>query len=271
MDCQQIRDAFVQGGPLSQEQVKAHLASCPQCRELFEHDAELGQKLAAHARRDLRPGQSSDALASADDFFGQLEHKLARETGPRAWLRSRPSRLRFALALLALPLVLIAGGLFQQRADLAQYPMLRVALLLCVYFMAIALAVGKELSESPRRDALRDYLGLLAFALLVPVLAAFAPATEASRLANPEGALGCFGYGALLTLPIAALLWAFDRDDRPSLRTVCLSAAALGLAANLLLELHCANGNATHVLLGHASLGAAWLAAWAVTRRLSQA
>jgi len=105
----------------------------------------------------------------------------------------------------------------------------------------------------------------------VPILAAFAPATEMSRQAGAGGALGCFGYGALLTLPIAALLWAFDRDQRPSLRTVCLSAAGLGLCANLLLELHCGNGNAAHVLLGHASLGVAWLAAWTVGWRLSRA
>jgi hypothetical protein len=71
----------------------------------------------------------------------------------------------------------------------------------------------------------------------------------------------------LLTLPIAALFWAFDRDERPSLRTVCLCAGALGLSANLLLELHCPSGNTLHLLLGHASIGIAWLLVWAVTRR----
>ena len=76
------------------------------------------------------------------------------------------------------------------------------------------------------------------------------------------GAGGCFIYGALLTLPTALLLWAFDRDDRPSLRTVCLSAAALGLSANLMLELHCPSGNAIHLLLGHTSIGVLWFAAW---------
>jgi hypothetical protein len=118
---------------------------------------------------------------------------------------------------------------------------------------------------------LREALPLLAFALAVPILAGFAPATESSRHASAEGALNCFGYGALLTLPTALLLWAFDRNDRPSLRTVCLSAAALGLSANLLLELHCANGNPVHVLLGHASLGLAWLTVWAVLRGVSRA
>jgi hypothetical protein len=108
-------------------------------------------------------------------------------------------------------------------------------------------------------------------ALALPFLVALAPATEASRALGPGGALSCFSYGTLLTLPTAALLWAFDRDDQLSLRTVYLSAAALGLSANLLLELHCGNGNFTHVVLGHASLGVAWLLVWALTRRMSRA
>ena len=87
---------------------------------------------------------------------------------------------------------------------------------------------------------------------------------------GPEGALSCFLYGALFTLPLGILLWAFDRDDRPTLRTVCLSAAALGLSANLVLELHCPSGHPLHLLLGHASIGLAWLASWFVTRRLSR-
>jgi len=261
MDCVTIRDSFVNGSPLPETEREAHLSSCPQCRELFERDAALGHRLAS---------QTSRAVSSPDDFFAQLEQKLARETGPRAWLRARPSRLRFTLALLALLVVLVVGGVLRQRPDFAQYPRLRIALLLCIYFIAVVGAFGKELSEAPR-GSLRDHWGLLGFALAVPFLAAFAPATEASRHADANGALACFSYGALLTMPIAALLWAFDREDRTSLRTVCLSAAALGLSANLLLELHCGNGNVTHVLLGHASLGLAWLAAWGVAWRSSRA
>lgn len=262
MDCSQIRNAFVSGVRLPDDQVEAHLSSCPQCQALFERDAELGRTLAA---------QATVAVPLAELSFTQLERALALETGPRAWLRSRPSRTRFMLLLLPVLLAVIAGGLFRQRADFAQYPLLRIVLLLCVYFVAIALAFAKEFSELPRPAPLHDYLGLLCFALAVPVLAGFAPATELSRHAGPGGALGCFGYGALLSLPIALMLWASDRNDRPSLRTVCLSAAALGLSANLLLELHCANGNPTHVLLGHASLGLAWLAVWAAARGSSRA
>lgn len=261
MDCSQIRDSFINGGRPAGGQLEAHLASCPQCAALFERDAELGRRLAS---------QASAALPFPEDLFAQVEQGLARETGARAWLRSRPSRARFLFTVLPVLLVVFAGGLLRPRPDFAQYPLLRVVLLLCVYFVAIALAVAKEQSELPRREPLREYVPLLVFALAVPILAGFAPATEISRGASADGALGCFGYGALLTLPVALLLWAFDRDDRLSLRTVCLSAAALGMSANVLLELHCGNGNPVHVLLGHASLGFAWLAAWGLVRGSSR-
>lgn len=262
MDCSQIRDSFVSGDRLSAGQIEAHLATCPQCLALFERDAELGRRLAA---------QASEVLPFPGDLFGQIEQGLARETGLRAWLRSRPSPVRFVFSLLMVVLAVAVGGMLRQRADFAQYPTLRMILLLGVYFVAIALAFAKELSELPHGNPVREYLPLLAFSLAVPILAAFAPATEISRRAGSEGALSCFGYGALLTLPVALLLWAFDRNERPLLRSVCLSAAALGLSANLLLELHCESGNPMHVLLGHASLGLAWLAAWAGLRRVSGA
>jgi hypothetical protein len=258
MDCPEIRDAFVKGELLTGPALEEHLRGCRQCTELFMHEAELGRSLAVAA---------GGAAPFDDELFARLEAEVAQETGPRAWLRSRPTRLRFAALVLSALLVVALAGAMQQRPDFAEYPVSRLVLLLAVYAAGILLAFGKELYLSARRGRLADHVGLLLGALGLPFLIAFAPATEASRHAGPEGALGCFMYGALLTLPTAALLWAFDRDDRPSVRTVCLSAVALGLSANLVLELHCPSGNTLHLLLGHASLGVAWLAAWFVVRR----
>jgi hypothetical protein len=261
MDCADIRDSFVGGRVPPSARVQAHLAECPQCRELFEQDADLGRSLASEA---ALPMVFSAAL------FDQVGARVAQETGVRAWLRARPSKLRFLLVVLSMLAAVGIGGLLKLRADITVYPGARLVLLLGSYLTFILLAFGKELFLSVRRGALGDYVGLLVAALGLPFLIALAPATEASALHGPAGALGCFGYGALLTLPTAALLWAFDRDDRLSVRTVCLSAAALGLSANLVLELHCPNGNLSHVLLGHASLGLVWLLAWALLRSLSR-
>jgi hypothetical protein len=260
MDCPEIRDAFVRGELPAGSALEEHLRGCPQCSELLLRDANLGRSLARAA---------AGAVPFEDDLFAKLEADLAGETGLRAWLRSRPTRVRFGVALLSVLLVVGLGGALSQRPDFAEYPTARLLLLLAVYSAGILLAFGKELYLSARGGSLGDHVGLLVGALGLPFLIAFAPATESSRHAGPEGALNCFMYGALLTLPTAALLWAFDRDDRPSMRTVCLSAVALGLSANLVLELHCPSGNAWHLLLGHASIGVAWLAAWFVLRRAS--
>jgi hypothetical protein len=260
MDCAEIRDAFTRGEVLSNALVQAHLAVCPHCRELFESDAELGRSLASEA---VLP------MPFPEELFNQLETRVAGETGLRAWLRSRPTSQRFLVVALSVLVVVGVGGVVNRRPDFAGYPSARLTLLLGIYLLGILVAFGKELFLYVRRSALGDYFGLVVAALALPFVIAFAPATDASLAFGPDGALGCFSYGALLTLPTAALLWAFDRDDRLSTRTVCLSAAALGLSANLILELHCPNGNLRHVLLGHASLGVAWLAAWLLTRRLT--
>jgi hypothetical protein len=84
------------------------------------------------------------------------------------------------LVLLPLLLLLLAGGVLWQRADFEHYPLLRVLLLLCAYGVAIVLAFSKELSESPRRAPLRDYVGLLAFAL-------FGAVNWIPRWYSPEG------------------------------------------------------------------------------------
>ncbi len=262
MDCAEIRDAFVSGTVPPSPAVHAHLETCSHCRELFEHDAELGRSLAS---------QATLAVPLSEELFGELEARVAHEKGSRAWLRSRPTRLRFLLVAACALCAVAVGGWLNRRADFAAYPDARLMVLLALYLLGILLAFEKELFLAVRRGSFADYGWLVLSALALPFLLALAPATEASRAAGPEGALGCFSYGALLTLPTAALLWAFDRDDELSLRTVCLSAAALGLSANLLLELHCSNGNFRHVLLGHASLGVAWLVAWALTRRVSRA
>lgn len=261
MDCSRVRDAFTAGKVLPKSEVQAHLDGCPPCAALFEHDAELGRSLATRAVSDQ---------PLPEELFGAIEASVGRETGPRAWLRSRPTRLRFLLIALSVVVAVVVGGGARHRADFAAYPVARLVILLGAYFIAVLLAVGKELSLAVRRGKVADYAALGLFGLGLPFLAAFVPATEASRQSGPEGALGCFLYGALFTLPLGILLWAFDRDDRPTLRTVCLSAAALGLSANLVLELHCPNGHPLHLLLGHASTGLAWLASWFATRRLTR-
>jgi hypothetical protein len=256
--CADIRDGFMHGQELPSEVVRAHLLGCSACQGLFGQGAELGRSLAR---------QANARVPFPDLIFSQIEQTVARETGFRAWLRARPTKLRFVLASFSVLLVVLLGGVLELRPDFGEYPALRVVWLLGAYLITVFLAFRLELTLPARRSGLAAPPELLLGALGLPFLIAFLPATEAARLAGPGGALNCFIFGTLLTVPTAVLLWALDRDDSPSLRTVCLSAVALGLSADSLLELHCPNGNPTHLLLGHASIGLSWLAAWFVARR----
>jgi hypothetical protein len=256
--CADIRDAFVRGARLPSDLVQTHLSECSACRELFESDADLGRSLAR---------QVTGAMPFPEHLFDQLEQRLACETGLRAWLRARPTELRVLLVVLSVLLVVLVGGAFKLRSDFADYPAGRVFWLLGAYLIGILLAFRQELSLPRPGRWLSTAPQFALSALVLPFLIAWLPASEVAGHAGPGGALNCFSYGALLTLPTALLLWAFDRDDCPSLRTVCLSAVALGLSGNFLLELHCPNGNVRHLILGHASIGVAWLMAWFVLRR----
>lgn len=257
MDCSEIRDRFLKGEAVVTEQVQRHLTGCPECQALFEGGAQLGHRLAS---------QAASALPFPDELFAQTEASVAAEIGPRAWLRSRPTHFQSRVVALGVLCVVLLGGVARLRPDFAEYPSTRLLLLFGVSSCLILVAFRKGLRFPARLGNFGDHPEFALAALGIPFLLAFAPATEVSRQASSGGALNCFVYGALFTVPLALLLWACDRNDRPSQGTVCLAAVGLGLSANLVLELHCPNGNAVHLLLGHASIGILWLVTWAVLR-----
>src|SRR3954467_7678939 len=133
MDCTQIREAFMSGPGLRSAEIEAHLQGCPTCRELFERDAALGKTLAQAA---------TQAMPLQDELFAALEARVAEEVGLRAWLRSRPTPLRFAAAALSVLAVVFIGGLLRRRPDFAEYPATRLVLLLGVYALGIGVAFG---------------------------------------------------------------------------------------------------------------------------------
>jgi hypothetical protein len=61
-----------------------------------------------------------------------------------------------------------------------------------------------------------------------------------------------------LVVPVLLLLWLLERRDAPPLSVLVAAGGLAGLAANLLLHVHCPSVQLAHLLLGHASIGAAW-------------
>ena len=265
MDCAEIRQGFEAGGVPSGPPVVAHLKWCPHCSELFRDSAALGRRLALVAT--LSRQRSSEQLEATESL-------LERERGVRAFLRSRSTRVRWALSLSIPALVLLREGLRQRFPWRAfSTPRLFGGLLLVGLLGFVTHSALRPLPVERRAARLRSTLALVAWCL--PCLLWFAPETQASSEDISGGfalrSLTCFAYGSALAAPSFALSWALDRGIRVPFRVWALAAGVVALLANVILMLHCSDTGRAHLLAGHFSIGLVWFiaasaAAWRTLR-----
>lgn len=265
MDCAEIRQGFETGGVPSGPSVAAHLKWCPHCSELFRNAAALGRRLALAATVSVRA--PSDQLAATESL-------LERERGVRAFLRSRSTRVRWALSLAIPALVLLREGV-RPRVPWRELgtPRLLGGLFLVGLLGLVARSALRPLPVERRAARLRSTLALVAWCL--PCVLWFAPEAQASTedfsRAFALRSLTCFAYGSALAAPSFALLWTLDRGVQVPFRVWALAAGAVALLANVILMLHCPDTNRSHLILGHFSIGLVWFiaasgAAWWVRR-----
>lgn len=232
-----------------------HLKWCPHCRELFRNAAALGRRLAGAA------GGTTGAIGAQ---LSATEALLASERGVRAFLRSRSTRVRWALTLL-LPMLLLARELWRGRVPWREVSTPRVlgGLLLAALLGLVARTALRPLPIERRAARLRTALALVAWVL--PCLLWLAPETSvnADDFSGEIAlrSLTCFAFGSALAAPSFALVWALDRGVRVPYRVWALGAGTVGLVANLILLLHCPSTNGAHLLVGHFSIGLVWLLA----------
>ena len=95
---------------------------------------DIREKLAAALQLD-------EGVAAPSGLSTSVDAALAAERGVGAWLSSRSTGLRFALATLA---VLLAGaaGAIKLRVDAGAYPQIRLMIELCVPLVLALLAIG---------------------------------------------------------------------------------------------------------------------------------
>ena len=255
MDCAEIRQGFMAGGAPSGRAVDEHVEWCPHCRELLRNAAALGRRLA---------GATGGATGALGAQLTATEALLARERGVRAFLRSRSTRVRWALTLL-LPTLLLARELWRGRVpwrDVSS-PRMLGGLLLAGLLGVVTHSALRPLPVERRAARLRSALALVAWCL--PCVLWLAPETRVNaddwsgELALRS--LTCFAYGSALAAPSFALVWALDRGVRVPYRVWALAAGTVGLVANLVLALHCPSTNGAHLLAGHFSIGLVWLVA----------
>jgi hypothetical protein len=211
------------------------------------------------------------------DLFGSVQSQIAQEHGWAAWLRSRSTAMRAWLAFGLIVMLAVGTSLGWLRPDIAVYPMGRMVMVLASIALLTALGVGFVLRPL-QRPALPVWagpalicaavLGLLGFYSL-PIAHEAHPASlqapgVAALLAR---ARPCVVVGLLLGAAVFAALRALDRGGtRRSLQC----AAAAGLCANLVLQLHCPNTAPLHLLAGHFAVLVVLLAVVALWPRSSR-
>lgn len=220
-----------------------------------ETEARLRHELSRAPEDDLAPGDLADL------FSRVAAETVDRPPTLRDRLRELSTPLRIVMAVAgALVMVTVALLITGIRADLTGQAMLRYA----VAMTAIAGLVGAAFAASLRgahQKPLRWWTwALVVAALLVPLALAVMPwlwegdgAIRPSGHAHPFGMCGVMGLmtGALT----AAVAWAFQRERWSVPSRLVAAVAGGGLTAFAMLQLHCPSGDATHLLIGHASAG----------------
>lgn len=205
-------------------------------------------------------------------LYTVLQQEVGQERGARAWLRSRSTPIRRAIACAGLALLALAAALGWLRPDFGVYPLTRMALTLLVSVALIAGQLWLVLRPLQRPALPRWVSPALTLVALAGLLALYA--LPAAHLAHPASAqapglgalltraLPCLGIGLALAGATYALLWALDRGGAGR---ALLAAVCGGVSANLILQLHCPVTAPAHLVLGH--LGVVLLFAGGVALR----
>jgi len=215
-------------------------------------DDLLGREVPELLRKAEPPPGDLDAL------YAQVTHSVAAERGLRAWLRARSTGTRALLATSVIALLVVRSATAFQRPDLGVYPDARMAAVLLVIGAGLSLLLALALRPLQRPAPPAWALVAATAGALLAVLAAYAmPAAHRAHPASlqPPGwlpllqrALPCLVIGVVLGAVVYAVLVLFDRGGS---RRALVTAAASGLAANLVLHLHCPVTEPMHMVLGH--------------------
>ncbi len=253
MNCSDVRQRLGTGEPLD-EACERHLAECAACTELFESDALLGRALRAAP-------PPADLAAGMEHGLAELQRELGRSPRGVDLVNSQGETLRVAALFLFVLAVCLAEIKLLQRPDLRLVP--RQVLVGLGLVTLPTLLVGAFVAFRPiYKPKLAPWLVrlLLAAALAVPLLTALtafrSPHPLAARGVGRElgpWALTCFAHGAAVAALFAGVVLLLDRGGRRA--TTLLAAGLGGLFASFALALHCPVYHASHLLLGHATVG----------------
>ena len=220
-----------------------------------EWDTQLGQR--------LRSMQGSDDDVS-DPTFDALYSGVSAQCSAddkrlSGFFRSKPTSVRRLFAIIAFVVIAVLSLMMVPPVSTAAIGLRWIAtstayavLLLFTLVMAIRPLYIPALS-------VRSIWALSLLAIVATCVAAFMPATQISPTSSEtfSHASACMGMGLLIGLPVYGVVRALDRGNPLG---GLLAAAAAALGGNLVLQMHCPLGDATHILMGHSSVAIIFVA-----------
>jgi hypothetical protein len=233
-ECARVMDAL--GGPLPPE-LASHAATCEDCRPLIEGFGAL------------EPPSKTSTSRTPDSPGPQALQELASHPKATPWWRE-------LLVLLAVFAGVMGGGLFalgrQDIVNNAASPATIAGLGLLILGLV---GGGAFLALAPSRRV--PAWGLLsAGATAVALFQILGGSGYAGMRSFVAGVMGCLVTEVVLTVPpLAVALVLLCRSVFQPLRALAAGVSAAGVGL-FVLHLHCADGSAAHLALGHV---APWL------------
>ncbi len=203
----------------------------------------------------LVPATDLDAMRSA------LTQEIAREDSVPARLKALPTWARDLAGVGVAGVIATLAILAMPRADLAVVSPTLLAAGAGLHAGAVALAVRVALRPLHKPPLGWKRLAALLFAVVVPLVFALVPQAHGQHPASLAGGLGssefaaraagCFGFGAVMALPLVGALVLLHRGG---IRRAPMIGVSAGVSGALAVMLHCPITHAAHLVAGHATV-----------------
>lgn len=225
-----------------------------------QDDQELERRL-AHAREG-EPRLSDKAMQAM--WSRVRSETTAAPRGLVARLREQPTVVRVLLAMGVAMLVSAVLALsIGPREDFAEVTVVRYVVAMSGLAVLALASFAVSLRGVHRRPLGPWAWVVIGLTLVVPFVLAAIPSiwVPAGVVIEPtDTGYGCTALGILTGGLISVPAFLMQRASVPAVARACAAVAAGGVVAFGLLELHCPSRDVTHLVVGHAAVGAALVA-----------
>ena len=185
----------------------------------------------------------------------------------RARMQEMPTRLRIltalALALVLGTVVALACGV---RSDLGTVAIMRYGVAMGGLVLLALAAFSVSLRGAHQRPVGAWTWAVTGLTLVLPIALALLPSIWGPTDADWShiGASACHGVGLVTGALVSVPIFLMQRASAPVFARVCAAVAGGGVIAFAMLAVHCPSNDVTHLLIGHAAVGAVLVAIAAV-------